>query len=67
MTLIAAFGSGFGVLADILVMIGLAVIILALGLLFLWLFIWFIGGPIVGLVRGVMALGGKWCYKEVLE
>ena len=66
-TLIAAFGSGFGVLADILVMIGLAVIILALGLLFLWLFIWFIGGPIVGLVRGVMALGGKWCYKEVLE
>ena len=66
-TLIAAFGSGFGVLADILVVIGLAVIILALGLLFLWLFIWFIGGPIVGLVRGVMALGGKWCYKEVLE
>ena len=43
------------------------IMILALGLLFLWLFIWFIGGPIVGLVRGVMALGGKWCYKEVLE
>ena len=64
-TLIAAFGSGFTVFADILVVIGLAIIILALGLLFLWLFIWFIGGAIVGLVRGVMALGGKWCYKEV--
>ena len=64
-TLIAAFGSGFGVLADILVVIGLAVIVLALGLLFLWMAIWFIGGPIVGLVRGVMALGGKWCYREV--
>ena len=64
MVLIAAF-SGFAVLADIMVVLGLALIILALGLLFLWIFIWFIGGAIVGLVRGVFTLGGKWCYKEV--
>ena len=62
--LIASF-SGFAVFADILVMLGAALVILALGLLFLWLFIWFIGGAIAGLIRGVIQLGGKWCYKEV--
>lgn len=62
--LIAAF-AGFAVLADILVMLGVSILGFALGLLFLWLFIWFIGGAIVGLIRGVIALGGNWCYKEV--
>ncbi len=57
--------SGFPVLADILIVLGAALIILALGLLFLWIFIWFIGGAIVGLIRGVVSLGAKWCYKEV--
>lgn len=57
--------SGFPVLADILIVLGGALIILALGLLFLWIFIWFIGGAIVGLIRGVVSLGAKWCYKEV--
>ncbi len=40
-------------------------IFLALGLLLLWLFVWFVGGAIGGLIRGVIALGRKWCYKEV--
>lgn len=62
--LIAAFG-GFPVLADILVVLGCAVIALALGLLLLWLFIWFVGTAIGGLIRAVIHLGGTWCYKEV--
>jgi len=60
----AAFG-GFSVFADILVVLGAAVIVLALGLLLLWLFVWFIGGAMVGFIRGLIGLGGKWCYKEV--
>ena len=62
--LVAAF-SGFPKLADILIVLGTALIVLALGLLLLWLFIWFVGGAIAGLVRGVIELGRKWCYKEV--
>ena len=62
--LIAAFGS-FSVFADILLVLGCAVSILALGLLFAWLFIWLLFGVIGGLIRGVCALGRKWCYKEV--
>ena len=64
MALGAAF-SGFTMFSDLMVVLGLAVIVLALGLLFLWIFIWFIGGAIVGLVRGVISLGEQWCYKEV--
>ena len=63
-TLMAAFG-GFPVLADFLVVLGSAIVLLAIGLLCLWLFIWFIGGAIVGLIRGVFALGRRWCYEEV--
>ncbi len=62
--LVAAF-SLFQQLADLLILLGTAIIVLALGLLLLWLFVWFIGGAIVGLVRGVIRLGRKWCYKEV--
>ena len=60
----AAF-SGFAVLADLFVILGAALLLLAFGLLFLWLFVWFIGGAIVGLVRGVIELGREWCFKEV--
>ncbi len=63
-TLVGAF-SGFPVLADIMIVLGAALIILALGLLFLWLFIWLLGSGIGGLIRGVTALGAKWCYEEV--
>ncbi len=62
--ILAAFG-GFAVLADILVLTGAAVIFLALGLLFLWLGIWLIGGGIVGLIRGMRRLGRRWYRKEV--
>lgn len=64
MAVSSVFG-GFAVLADLLVVLGAALILLALGLLFLWLFIWFIGGAIAGLIRGVCALARAWCYKEV--
>lgn len=62
--LVAAFGS-FSVFADILLVLGCALVALALGLLLAWTFIWFIGGAIPALVRGVAALSRKWCYKEV--
>ena len=64
LVLTAAFG-GFAIFADLMVILGLAIILLALGLLLTWLFIWFIGGAIVGLIRSLCHLGGKWCYKEV--
>ena len=43
----------------------LLIAIAAVGLVFLMLFIWFLGGAIGGLVNGLITLGGKWCYKEV--
>ncbi|MDD5931567.1 MAG: hypothetical protein PUC45_03780, partial [Oscillospiraceae bacterium] len=64
LVLTAAFG-GFAIFADLMVILGLAIILLALGLLLTWLFIWFIGGAIAGLIRGLCHLGGKWCFKEV--
>ncbi len=57
--------AGFSMFSDIMVVLGSGVIILALGLLFLWLFIWFIGGAIAGIINSVIKLGGKWCSKEV--
>jgi hypothetical protein len=60
----ATFGS-FTVFADILLVFGCTLIVLALGLLFLWIFIWLLGGVIPALIRGVSALAHKWCYKEV--
>ena len=62
--LVAAF-SGFQILADFLLLFGAAVVLLALGLLLLWIFIWFIAGAIAGLISGVIGLGQSWCYKEV--
>ncbi|MCR5576888.1 MAG: hypothetical protein K6F56_07760 [Oscillospiraceae bacterium] len=62
--LTATFGS-FTVFADILLVFGCTLIVLALALLFLWIFIWLLGGAIPGLIRGVSALAHKWCYKEV--
>ena len=60
----AAFGS-FSVIADILLVLGIALVVLALGVLLAWTFIWFVFGAIPGLIRGVIKLGRKWCYKEV--
>ena len=61
---VAAF-SGFAVLVDILLLLGAAIVVLALGLLLLWLGIWLIGVVMTGLVRGVKELCVKWCWKEV--
>ena len=65
MAVTSAFGSRIAVFADIMVIIGMAFILLALGLLALWIAVWLVGGAMVGLVRGLIHLGGKWCYKEV--
>ena len=65
MAVTSAFGGGIAVFADIMVIIGMAFILLALGLLALWIAVWLVGGAMVGLVRGLIHLGGKWCYKEV--
>ena len=60
----AAFG-GFSMFSDMMVVLGSGIILLALGLLFLWLFIWFIGGAIAGVINGALELGGRLCSKEV--
>jgi len=61
---ISAF-SGFAVLADILLLLGAALIALALGLLLLWLGIWLIAEVMAGLIRSIGSLYREWCYKEV--
>ena len=65
--LVSTAFKGFPVFADIMVVLGVSLVLFALGLLFLWTSIWFIGGAIVGVVHGVAVLCEKWCYKEVLE
>ena len=65
--LVSAAFNGFAVFADIMVLLGISLVFFALGLLFLWTAIWFVGGAIVGVVHGVAMLCEKWCYKEVLE
>ena len=64
MIIVSSIGA-FATIANLLVAIGAALILLAVGLVFLMLFVWFIGGAIAGLVRGLISLGRKWCYKEV--
>lgn len=64
MALSSAFGA-FTIFADVMVVLGAALVILAVGLFFLWLFVWLIGGAIAGLINALIKLGGKWCYKEV--
>ena len=61
---ISAF-SGFAVLADILLLLGAAIIALALGLLLLWLALWLIAEVMAGLIRSIGSLYREWCYKEV--
>lgn len=61
--LVAAFG--FSVFADILLVFGLALAAAALGLLLLWIFIWLLAGAVPGVIRWIIGLGRKLCYKEV--
>lgn len=64
-TLLGSAFSSFTMFADILAVLGVALIVFALALLFAWLFFWLIGGAICGLIRGLCRLGGKCCFKEV--
>lgn len=64
--MVAVF-SGFAVLADILVVLGLALVVCSLALFLLWTFIWFTVDVLIGFVVSAFRLGGKWCYKEVPE
>jgi len=57
--------SGMAVFADIIMTIGVALVCFAAGVLFLWLALWFLIRCVGGLVRGILHLGKKWCYKEV--
>ncbi len=66
MLIISAF-SGFAVLADILLLLGSALVSLAFGLLLLWIAVWIAGGVIPGLFRWVIERNRDWCYKEVPE
>lgn len=59
----AAFAS-FTVFADVLVILGVALIIIALGVLFFWTFVWLLIGCTKGLVNGVINLATKICSKE---
>lgn len=59
----AAFAS-FTVFADVLVILGVALIIIALGVLFFWTFMWLLIGCTKGLVNGVINLATKICSKE---
>lgn len=57
--------SGLTMIADLMVVLGGGIALFALGLLFLWTAVWLVLGGIVGLIRGVVTLAKKWCYKEV--
>lgn len=59
----AAFG-GFAVFSDVMVVLGASLVIMAVGLLLFWVFVWFLGGAIAGLINAVIRLGGKICYGE---
>ena len=61
---ISAF-SGLPIFADMMIVLGAALILFALGILFLWIALRFVGGLIGGLIHGVVSLGSRWCYKEV--
>jgi hypothetical protein len=58
------FGN-FPVIADAMVVFGVALGGIALALLFAWMFLWFLGGVISGFIRGLCKLGRKICCKEV--
>ena len=63
-TLAVSAFSGFSVLADLLLLIGAALVTLALGLLFLWLTVWTIGGGMGGVIRTIGDLHRKLCMKK---
>lgn len=65
MYLISTSFASFAVIADTMAVFGCGLAAAALALLFVWLFIWFLGVVIPGLIRGLCRLGRKICCKEV--
>ena len=64
---VLAIGSAFGcyaVFADILAVLGAALIMIALAILFAWVAVWLVGGVIVNLIKGAFGLANKLCIKE---
>lgn len=60
----SAFG-GFAMFSDIMVVLGVSLVLAALAVLFIWTFIWLLGGVIVAAVKGAINLGGRLCVREV--
>lgn len=58
-----AFNS-FAVFADIVVVLGAALVLLSVAIFLFWIFVSFIGGAIAGLINLAIRIGGKICYKE---
>jgi len=58
-----AFNS-FAVFADIIVVLGAALLLTALTIFFFWIFIWFIGGGIAGAINLAIQIGSKVCYRD---
>lgn len=58
-----AFNS-FAVFADIVVVLGAALVLLAVAIFLFWIFVSFIGGAIAGLINQAIRIGGKVCYRE---
>lgn len=59
----AAF-SGFSIVADILIILGAAVIFFALGLLLAWCFVWLLIGVVPAYFRGLTGFIKKLCAKK---
>ena len=57
--------ASFAVIADTMAVFGAGLALLALALFFIWVFVWFLGGAIVGYIRALCVLGRKLCCKEV--
>lgn len=57
--------TAFNVFADILLVFGLSLALVALGLLLFWVFVWLLGGVIPAFVRGLIHFAEKHCFKEV--
>lgn len=56
---------GLSVVADMLILLGGGASVFALALVLVWLAIWFFLQVTLGWIRALVALGRRWCCKEV--
>ena len=61
----ASFSNGIQLMADTLIVLGAGIAILAVGIILAWFSLWLMIISFRGLFRGIVALGRKWCVKEV--